>query len=80
MMEVVIPVDDDAAPLVITTMKGTSVAIALTTTATMPLTVAPANETFSWTMMMMTIDDDDDAGHKAMSANHSDGDSGKGNI
>ena len=48
--DVAIAINDDAAPLVMTTMKGKPVSIAMTMTTTILLTTAPANVTISWTM------------------------------
>ena len=56
---IVIAINDNAAPLVMVTMMGTSKTIAVVLTMTILLTTAPANVTISWTMT--TNDDDNNA-------------------
>ncbi len=57
---IVIAINDNAAPLVMVTMMGTSKTIAVVLTMTILLTTAPANVvTISWTMT--TNDDNNNA-------------------
>ncbi len=58
-MDVKIPVDNNAVPLVMAMMTGMPKAIAVMVTMTILVMTAPANVTISW--MMTTNDDDDDA-------------------
>ncbi len=57
--DVMIPIDNDAAPLVMVMMMGTHEAIAVMVMPTILQTTAPANITISW--RMTTNDDDDNA-------------------
>ena len=61
--DVAIAVNDDAAPLVMTTMKGNPVSIAMTMTTTILLTTAPVNVTISWTMTTNDGNNDADIGN-----------------
>jgi hypothetical protein len=55
MTDVMIAVDNDAAPLVMGTMMGTPEAIAVMVMMTILLTTAPANVTISWTIKQMIM-------------------------
>ncbi len=61
--DVAIPINDNAAPLVMAMMTGTPEAIAMMVTTTILPTMAPENVTISWTMTTNGDDDDADIGN-----------------